>query len=144
MSTIFLDELRSTLSQDFTVNKRINLVHIYPKLYFHNDPAGTFTIAIKEGLTTLSSNTFTSDSMKADAALNDNEYHTGFFQVTLTDAVVLNTEITYTIELSSSSYTFSESAFLGWEKEWDDYTNTFTTSIIADHDNPFAYRIWGY
>jgi hypothetical protein len=144
VSTLLLDELRTTLDQDFTVSKRINLVHVYPKLYLHNDPSGTFTLTVKEGSTTLSSNTFTMAAIKSGASLNDNEFHTGFFQVTLTNPVVLNKDVTYTIEISASGYTFSESSYLGWEKEWDDYTNTFSVSITGEDQSPFAYRLWGY
>ncbi len=144
MSTILLDELRTTLDQDFTVSKRFNLVHIYPKLYLHNDPSGVFTLSIKESGVILSSNTFTLADIKSGAGFNDNEYHTGFFQVTLNNPVVLNKNITYTIEISASGYTFSESSYLGWEKEWDNYTNTFSVSITGEDQSPFAYRLWSY
>jgi len=144
MTVIVVDELKTTLSQELTVLKRIDVESIRLKLYFHNDPPGTFTVKLKEGATELSSKSITLAEIKSSASWLDNEYHWGMILFNLDNNVPVQKDVTYTIELSASGYSFNESSYVGWIKEHEDETNTFTKTTGTDFNNPFSYQLWGY
>jgi hypothetical protein len=144
MTTLVLDELRTTLEQNFTTVEREQVYAIRPNLYLHNDPVGTFILSIKQGSTTLGSTTLTLAEIKTGAGFADNQYHHGVFRFLFSTPVVLQARTEYTIELSSSGYTFSESSFIGWVKEFENLKNTFTDSISNDYENPFSFEKFSY
>lgn len=146
MSTLVLEELKaSTLEQELTVNKRSVLRAIRPNLYFHNDPAGTYTIKIKNGSTELASKSLTMAEIISGASWTTGQYHHGVITFDLSGSeIVLNKGVTYTIELSASGYSFSESSYVGWIKEYENLKNTYTGSTSDAFSLPFSYEIWSY
>ena len=142
MTTLVLDELITTLSQDFTINlnRRYSIEGIRPYIYMHNAPAGTFTLSLKEGVTTLVSQTFDSAEIKSDLSTSDNFAH-------IWKRLVFSTPFqlskgTYTLELSSSGYTFAESAYIGWIREYENVFNETSGTIDTLFDNPFSFQIF--
>jgi len=144
MSLINVEALKATaLIQTFKIKRnRMHLQGIRPLLYLHNDPTGTFTFTLKDGSDVLDSESFNASDIKAGANFNDNEYHYGFFKLDFN--AILNHDRLYTLELDSSGYTFSGSEYLGWIKEFENITNSFSDSIFSFHQKPFGYQLWGY
>jgi|DEB0MinimDraft_6_1074348.scaffolds.fasta_scaffold09455_3 hypothetical protein len=144
MSTLLVEPLQGTpLTQDFEIKgNRLNLTAIRPRLYMHNDPTGTFTLNLKYSGNVIATADFTMAEIKAGASYNDNEYHHGFIKIDI--GAVLNIGATYTLELTSSGYTFSEASYLGWIKEFENQTNSFSESVTTLDEYPFGYQLWGY
>jgi hypothetical protein len=109
----------------------LHLTAVRPWLLLYNDPPGTFTLTLKDGSDTLDSKDFTVAELKAGAGFNDNEYHKGFFKIDLN--AILHHDRTYTLELTSSGYSFSGTSYLGWIKEFERSTNSFSDSIWTFH-----------
>lgn len=104
----------------------------------HNSPAGTFTVNLKSGLNTLASKSFNSDDIKTSLDTIDSYAHV-FYPIIFSENVILE-KGSYDIELTASGYTFSDSAYIGWIKEYDIY-NEFETVPTNQLDNPYGFRI---
>lgn len=144
MMKIVLDELKTTLTQKFTTVEREQAYAIRPYLYLHNDPVGSFTISIKHGSTVLGQSTLTISEIKTEAGFADNQYHHGVFRFIFDPLVVLQARTEYNIELSASGYSYSDSSFIGWVKEFENLKNTFTDTISTDFDRPFSFEKFSY
>jgi len=146
MSTLLIDELRTSLEQDFSVTSRNEVAAIRPRLYFQNDPTGTFTISIYEGVTLLGSSSLTMTEILANTGWSAGQYHYGRIRFSFDLPVILQHGVSYTIKLTSSGYTFSEASYLGWCKSWDNLINTFVdeATITDDLERAFDYELWNY
>lgn len=144
MSHLVIDELRTTLSQSFTItsNNRVNVAGIRPYLYMHNAPAGTFTLSVKNGAETLASQTFTSAEIQSDLS-TANAYAYLWKTITFDNPLQLDAD-TYTLEISSSGYTFSETGYLAWIKEHENQWHTQTGTADSVFDNTFSFQIFDY
>ena len=142
MTTLAVDELTTTLSQDFTINlnRRYSIEGIRPYIYMHNAPAGTFTLSVKDGVTTLASQTFDSAEIKSDLSTSDNYAH--LWKRLVFDNPFQISKGTYTLELSSSGYTFSESNYLGWIREFENIFNETDGDNDSYDNNPFSFQIF--
>ena len=141
MTKLVVDELKTTLSQTFTLtkNKRMTIEAIRPYIYMHNAPSGTFTLAVKSGGTTLASKTFTSAEIKTDLATSNNYAHL-WKAITFTNPTQIeNGE--YELELSAAGYTYSETGYLGWIREHENLTNELAGTPISDIENPRAFQL---
>jgi hypothetical protein len=146
MTTLYVEEkTASALTQTFTMEKRANIQAIRPNLYFHNDPAGTYTITIKDGANAIGSKSLTMAEIITNANFTANQYHHGFFNFQFDDVVTLNSGI-YTLEFSTSGYTFSESSYVGWIKEYEYRTNNIAEgdTVTTVFTNPLSFQIWSY
>ena len=133
MTALLIDELTSTLSQEITFSgeaRRRTIVGIRPYIYMHNAPTGTFTLSFKSGATTLASETFTSATIKSD--LNTTNNYAWLAKALTFDDFQVDGG-TYTIELSSSSYTFSESSYLGWIRRHENIYVTSSPTVLDEH-----------
>ena len=143
MSKLLVEELEATtLSQSFTILNRLALSAVRPLLYLHNDPTGTFTLTIKNGSETVTSASLTGAQIISNAGFTAGQYHYGFFKFDM--SAILNIDTTYTLELSSSGYTFSEASYLGWIREHENNTNSIDGTITSSLSNPLSYQLWGY
>lgn len=126
--------------QGFNVklNRRYQVGGFKIYLYMHNSPAGTFTVNLKSGLNTLASKSFNSDDIKTSLDTIDSYAHV-FYPIVFDENVILE-KGSYDIELTASGYTFSDSAYIGWIKEYDIY-NEFETLPISQLDYPYGFRI---
>lgn len=145
MTTLVIDELRGTaLTQviNITLQNRIQIAGIRPYIYMHNAPAGTFTFKIKSGANTIASQTFTSAEIKTDMATANNYVHI-WKKLTFSTPIQLKTGA-YTLELSSSGYTFSNSSYLAIIREHENISNTINGTPVSDFFNPWAHQLFGY
>jgi hypothetical protein len=142
MTTLVVEELRSTLTQEFTINltRRYSVAAIRPFIYMHNAPAGTFTLTVKKDSTSLVSKTFTSAEIKTNLSTTDNY---AYLWKVIEFANPLHLEKgTFTIELSSADYTFSTASYIGWIKEFENIFNQTDGGNIDLFSNPFSYQIF--
>lgn len=137
MSTLVVDELTTTLEQDIELglDKRyqLNGAHLY--IYMHNAPAGTFTVSVKDGATTLVSQDFTSAEFQTDLGTTDT-YAYGWKPVTFSNTPLKKG--VYSVELSSTGYSFSESSYIGWIRPYYDAFIETTSTPLNDFQNPFG------
>lgn len=144
MSKLIVEDHKGIeITQAFTVSDRVAVSALRPELFLSNDPAGTFTFAIKDGATTLASKSLTTATIKANASFNDNEHHHGVFNFQFTTPIILN-KGTYTISFTTSGYTFATGSFISWVKPHDNLINTFTITTTNDDFRPFGYELWGF
>lgn len=144
MTTLVIEELVTTLSQEFTINseKGILLKSIRPYLYVHNNPVGTFTVKLKQGITELFSKNFQSSDLY-NALSTSNAYAHLFFNIEF-DYPIHLIENTYKIELSSSGYSFSEASYIAWIKEHENLKVPLSYSPLDDLNNPMSFELWSY
>lgn len=143
MTTLVVDELQTTLTQNFTIdlNRRFELTAVRPYLLMYNSPSGTFTLSLKEGATTHASVNFTSAEIKSDLSTS-NDYAYLWKTLQFSNPVFLS-KGSYSLVLSSSGYTFSESAYLGWIKEHENiFNNTVDLSGVGSFDYPLSYQLF--
>lgn len=142
MSKLIVTPLDSVLTQTFQVEKRVQAVSVRPWLYFHNDPSGTFKIAIKSNGNEIASKELTMSEIKTMAGWNDNEYHHGFIKFDL--SAILNINTNYDIELSADSYSNDSSSYIGWVKPHENLINTFEGVAPFDNYKPYGFQIWSF
>ena len=144
MTTLVVEELKTTLSQNFTINgeRRYQLVAVRPKIYMHNAPNGTFSLSIKSGSTTLASKSFTSAEIKSDLSTSDN--YAWIWKNLAFDFTVPLEKGDYSLELSSSGYSFSSSSYIGWVKDHESVFNTISGNPTSSLDNPFTFQLFEY
>lgn len=143
MTTIVVEELRTTLDQDFTTKlfPRLHLVAIRPYLYLHNNPAGTFTLSVYDsGSNLLESKSFTASDVYT-ALDTVNTYAHVWYNVEFTNPLNLPAGV-YTMRLSASGYTFNNSSFIGWIREHENLKVPLDFTPTNDMFNPMAYELW--
>jgi hypothetical protein len=142
VTTLVIEELKTTLTQEFTIltKPRMNIVQIRPHLYVHNSPSGTFTFSILDSSNNvLISSNFQSQSLY-DALDTVNQYAHGYFNMMLNE---ISLDVgTYKLRLSSSGYTFSEISYLGWVRDHEDLKNPISYTPASDLENPLSFEIW--
>lgn len=142
MTTLVVDELKTTLTQEVTLNltPRQHLAAVRPHLYVHNNPAGTFTFAVLNAAdAVLTSDTFTSADVYTALGTSDDYAHAYF---TISFEYRHLPPGTYKLRLSSSGYTFSESAYLGWVRDHEDLIVPLDYTPSDDSENPLSYQVW--
>ena len=141
MTTLVCQTLVSTLTQEirFSQDVRYCIGSIAPYLYMHNSPAGAFTLSIKSGATTVFSQSFSSNDIKASLNTTDNYAHV-FYPVVPSSPLHLERG-TYSVELSASGYASSNSSFLAWVQQHEDLNNLLDYTPVSDEQNPLALRI---
>ena len=133
---VIFEKKSDDISVDFTLdsNKTINQMAL--KLYLHNDPSGTVNISLKEDSDLLETVTTTIATMMSTAGLTPGQYHYGYFRFDFSKNLYLKENTTYTIVLNSSSYTYSDSSFLGWCRPHENDPN--------ENSNSLGYKLFGY
>jgi hypothetical protein len=141
VTTLLVETLKTELEQEIRLEnyERYNIGAIIPYLYLHNAPAGTFTLEIISGATSLFSQSFTSNDIKLSLETVNNYAHV-FYPIVPLIPIQLNAG-TYKIKLSSSGYTVSGNSFLGWIRQHEDLNNKLDYVPASDSDNPLAIRL---
>lgn len=141
MSKIQINELRDTLTQEIRLEQsvRYTIGGLYPWLYMHNAPAGTFTIDVLSGPTVRASQTFTSATIKSALGTSHN-YATSWHPIIFTNPTQLEAG-TYSVRLSASGYTYSPSSFLAWCQQHENLVNSLDYTPLSDAENPLALRV---
>lgn len=140
MSFIVADELIDELTQEInlTYDKIYHIGGIKIKLLMFNNPGGTFTLSIKDGATTLASESFTSADIKSDLSTTDNY---AYLYKALNFSLPLK-KGSYDLVLSASGYNPTDSSFLGWIKSFENIFNAINGSPTSLEDNPFDVLIY--
>jgi len=142
MTKLVVQELLTYLTQEvtLTLNSRKTIDCIRPYLYVHNNPSGTFTFEVINGATTLATASFTASSLYTALSTTDLYAHL-FYKPTFDKNIILNNG-TYTLKLSHSGYTYSDSSFIGWIQMHDDQINDFTYANTLDNKLPLSFEIY--
>jgi hypothetical protein len=141
VTTLVVQKLDNELIQDFRLklDERYNVGGIYPYIYMHNAPAGTFTIQIIKGVTVLASKSFDCDDIKSALDTTDNYAHS--FHPVLFDSPTQLGRGLYSLRLSSSGYSPTESSFIGWTQQHEDLNNILDYTPGSDAQNPLAFKL---
>ena len=142
MTTLVIEELLDTLYQDFTVKVNTIVDSIRLNLYMHNSPSGTFTVNLKEDATTIATKAYTAAEIETLAGFTANQYHHGYFTFEFDSHYPIKRNTTYRIELTSSGYSFSESAYIAWIRPHENGFNNSTIDLTDAANNPFGYQVW--
>jgi hypothetical protein len=144
VSYLVVEELYDTLEQEFFVNldRRYSLKAIRPLLFMYNAPSGTFTLSIKQGANVLSSVSFDSAEIKSD--LNTTANYAYLWKTLVFSNPIQLSKGAYTIELSSSSYSFSTFSYIGWIKEHENIFNDTVPLNADDFDNPLSFQLFEF
>lgn len=115
-------------------------------LFKSNSPAGTFTVSIKDSdsNTLVSKGQTLAQMQSAGSADLSVAYYHGFVSFIFDYPPSLEAG-TYTIVLSASGYTFTDTDHLGWLRDFDHkvLNNTGTTAANAIQE-PLSHRIYSY
>lgn len=138
---LLVDTLTTTIEQTFYLKNdtRYILEEIKPYLYFHNAPAGTFTLTLLRGSTEITSKSFTTNDVKTALNTTDNYFHL-FYPVQFDSFLPLE-KGTYKLRLSSSGYVFSGSSYIAWVKEFESIYQEFENDISVVTDYPYSFRL---
>lgn len=142
---LLVEELKTTLSQDFSLSlqTRKNISAVRPHIVLYNAPAGTFTLSLMQSSIVLGSQTFTSASLRSLFDTSDDYLH-GYPKIEFTNPVLVK-EGSYTLKLSSSGYTFSNSAYIAWVKRHENLFYKIDGGVPEDDANlPLTFELWAY
>lgn len=140
MSTLLVEPLVTELEQSFAFNLegRSILAGVYPYLYMHNAPAGTFTFTVYEGEVTVLSTSFDSDDIKSSLETTNGYAHV-YYPVTPSNPLPVS-KGNYRAVLSASGYTHSGSSFIGWIREHENIREEMDYTPTSDAQNPLSVR----
>jgi hypothetical protein len=142
MTKIVVEELKTTLEQNFTNNVKRKIQSIRIWIYKHLSPSGNFYITVNQASQDLAvSEALTSSYIEANSSSTALNYSHGFIKFNFTNPFILNAG-DFTLELSNDSYTFSESAYVGWVKYHEN--NPFTQDYSPNNgvNNTFGVEFW--
>lgn len=142
MTTLLFKKLVTTLEQDLRYNstKRCQIAAFIPYIYMHNSPAGTFTFDVLNGDDeVIFSQTFDSASIKQSLATTNNYAHV-FYPIVPTSPIQIERGL-YTIKLSATGYTSSDSSYLGWIQQYENVQNVMDYVPASDAENSLSIRI---
>jgi len=144
MTTVLYEELQATpIEQDIVVTERISFHALRLYLIKSLSPAGNLICKIKKGATVVAEKQLTSAEIEANAdGVTSTNYFHGFVKFPFGDLSLNPGD--YTIELSSSGYSFTATSFYGWVKEFENRSNQLTGTVSIVADNPHSFQIWEY
>lgn len=145
MTTLRVNDLEAVaLTQDFIVSRRKIVDTVRINLLFVDDPAGTYTVALKDDTTILATKSLTMAEIISAGGFAGGQHHHGFFQFQFATKATLNTERTYTIEFSATGYSFDVNSHVSWIKPHENLVNTFDVETTSDDQKPQGYQLWGF
>jgi len=141
MTVLLVEELKTTLEQDFTLagSRVYQISALRPFVCMYAAPSGTFTFSIKSGSNVLGSVSFTSADIQSDLNTS-NTYAYLHKALEFTNDIPLRAGA-YTLEMSSSGYIYSASSFMGWAKNNDTYF-TIDGAVNNLTNNPHSFELW--
>lgn len=142
MSTLLVQPLITELSQEvrYSLSRRVNIGAFIPYLYMHNAPTGTFIIdLLNSDDDIIMSKSFTCADIKASLSTLNNYAHV-FYPIIPTNPIQIEYG-TYTIKLSASGYSHSNTSYLGWIQQFENIQNIMDYVPENDTENSLALRI---
>lgn len=134
---LIVNELKSgLLYQELTPTKNTIVSAIRPHLYIQNIPTGSLKIQILDQNNELIAESETI----AISSITSSSYYHGYVRFYIDFYMQAN--VTYRIRLVGSSYSFSESAYVGWCNSFDlaKYPLNYTPSNSTNY--PLDLEIW--
>ena len=141
MSKLVISDLKTTLTQRIRLSlaTRYTIGGIYPWIYVHNMPAGTFTLEVISGGTTVASDSFTALEIKQASGSTGN-YLMSWHPVLFSAPLQLDAGL-FDVRLSATGYTFSDSSFLSWVQPHENLPAGLEYVPMDDSVNPLGLRI---
>lgn len=136
---LLVEPLRTTITYNGDATGRILARNIRPRIYKAGSPAGTLTLTVKQSGDTLGTASLTLAAI--ETGIGSSDYFHGVINFAFSQDVVIN-KGAFTVELSASGYTFSESAHYGWIADFEDPVNALEGSVNNVTDKPFSFEIW--
>ena len=140
MTSLLVNELRSTLEQDITLklSGRCHVGSIMPYLYMNDAPSGTFKFQLLRYSDVVYEREFTSGDIKASLGTTDNYAHV-FYPVIPLGKIKLESG-DYILKLSSTGYSYSPTSFIGWCQQFENVQNEMDYIPASPLKNSLAYR----
>lgn len=141
MSILVADQLLDKFVQPIKVERPITLLGIRAKLYFHDRPAGNFSLSFYQNGNKLYSYPFT--SMQAFEAIGATKSY--YFWADLALKGICNLpEGDLELRLEATGYTFSSSSWLGWCKDFTGYEGKLLSTPTDFTDYPYMFTLVQY
>lgn len=146
MTTLVSRALDDELTQKikFKLNGRCHLAAMIPYFLIFNAPAGVFTFELysEDQAETIYSRDFTATDILE--ALETNDVYAHVFYPVIPENPVQIEKGLYTMKLTATGYTKSESSFIGWIQQFEDVQNEMEYVPFDDSQNPLATRYKHY
>lgn len=132
-------EAGSSLYQEFTASDNMDVVAIRPRLYKHNNPAGSLTVKIKDsnGYQVATSSSVAISDIHSTFGAN---YAHGYYRFYV--AANLVSGQTYRVYLENSGYAFAEGAYVAWCTCNDLQRVSADYSPTTGLNSPLDFEIW--
>lgn len=154
MSTLIQDilENNSALSQSFKIDKSMNVAHIRPWVYIHDDlQDGDLQLEVLQGATVLATATLNYATINAGKA---DTYSHGWLRFDF-DSLQLNvdegnTDEEYIVRLTMINHTNNSAAYIAWNRDWDDPLYPIYGDVdgngdpVNDQIAPFGLEIYAW
>lgn len=137
MSTLVVDRLISYFSQPIAVEREISCLALRAKMYVHDLPPGSFKFKIMRDATLIKAFPFTSLDLQQKLQITD-DYFWGEFAF---DGLFFLPRGHYQIRLESSGYTFQESSFIGWVKDFEEIGRKVIGDAPDFSQYPFSFNL---
>lgn len=134
---LVVNECKPSTYQVISPDEKMFVIAIRPHLYIHGAPIGTVKVQIQDtnGLVVAESNALTITSLKAQS------YAHGYFKFDI--AANLTDESSYRIAIvCGGGYSFSESAYVGVCRDWDNTKSTLGYASTGAFSAPLDIEIW--
>ena len=139
MTTLVVDELVSQLVQPIYIKKKIKALAVKLHLYVHNMPTGSFKFQILKEGDLYAEFPFSCDDLKSSFG-GTTSYFRVFFPFAVGSKINFE-EGNYTLKITSTGYTYSQTSFLGWCKDWQGYFGDVTIVPESYLEFPYSFRI---
>jgi hypothetical protein len=140
LTSLVMDSLETELVQDIEIYKDMSIKGIKLKLYFHQSPPGTFYLRFYKDASVIKEYSFISSNIKSQIGTLNNYFHAVVALVG--DFMLPRGNIQ--IKLESSGYSYSNSSFIGWCKDYDKVDERFTGTSNDFTSHPYEFKLIEY
>ena len=140
---LIVDELLTTLENEFTMTENAVISNVRPYLYIAGSPAGTLKCSIFNGATEIC--TFTQTIAAIRSSFGDPNFLHGYVNFAMDKAVYLPSGSTLKVVIEGTGgYVYDVNNYVGWIQEFENLKTTPTTTPGGDLDKPHTFELWGY
>ncbi len=134
---LIVHELQTSLTQNLTTNKIIQVVAVRPHIYRHNMPIGTLKVEIRTAGNVLVA---TSESIDISDIGAEAFFH-GYVRFSVSAFLDKDTEYKFLL-VGEDGYSFDESAYIGWCNGFDLGKYTPAVEPISSFHYPLDLEVW--
>lgn len=135
MSTLLIDELKTTLIQEINPEYTQLVRAVRIDLAKIGSPAGSLKVTIKDE----HNNPVGSSTLVAIASISEQNYH-GFIRFDLSAQLKANSS--YKVVLSSQGYTFSDSNYIAWKRDYPKKGYELSTDNNNLFESAYSLEFW--